>query len=187
MIDKDSTWNWNNGLITLITTLFQLNFAGYNYILPDIIGGNQKPNKELFIRWLQVNTFMPSLQFSYPPWMFDNDNNNNTNSYNNDTNEYDYYNYYYNLYDIETDTDTNNNETIEISHKYLKLHDEISDYIIERFNLVIKNGEPVNPPIWWLDPTDLVARQIYDGKKSNKLFFFFSFKFDCIFFRISSW
>jgi myogenesis-regulating glycosidase len=29
------------------------------------------PNKEIFLRWLQANTFMPSLQFSYVPWDYD--------------------------------------------------------------------------------------------------------------------
>lgn len=36
-----------------------------------MIGGNGyngAPSEELFIRWLQANTFMPSLQFSYVPW-----------------------------------------------------------------------------------------------------------------------
>lgn len=28
----------------------------------------------------------------------------------------------------------------------------------------VKNGSPVNPPIWWIDPTDPVAHTINDGK-----------------------
>lgn len=60
--------------------------AGYPLVLPDMIGGNGygdglpppgsesqssvegAPNKEIFLRWLQANTFMPALQFSYVPW-----------------------------------------------------------------------------------------------------------------------
>ena len=60
--------------------------AGYPLVLPDMIGGNGygdglpppgqestsnvegAPNEEIFLRWLQANTFMPSLQFSYVPW-----------------------------------------------------------------------------------------------------------------------
>ncbi|XP_037041892.1 myogenesis-regulating glycosidase-like [Bradysia coprophila] len=75
MIDKDSEWNWNNGLPTLVTTLLQLNMVGYPLVLPDMIGGNgynnRPPNKEMFIRWLQANVFMPSLQFSFVPWDYD--------------------------------------------------------------------------------------------------------------------
>lgn len=74
MLDKDTEWTFKNGLPTLITTLLQLNLVGYPFILPDMIGGNgynTTLTKELFIRWLQVNVFMPSLQFSYAPWDFD--------------------------------------------------------------------------------------------------------------------
>jgi myogenesis-regulating glycosidase len=58
--------------------------VGYPLVLPDMIGGNGygeglpppgvessiegAPNEEIFLRWLQANTFMPSLQFSYVPW-----------------------------------------------------------------------------------------------------------------------
>lgn len=74
MIDKDSEWNFENGLPTLITTLLQMNMNGYPIVLPDMIGGNGynlPPPKEMFIRWLQANTFMPSLQYSYVPWNYD--------------------------------------------------------------------------------------------------------------------
>jgi len=28
----------------------------------------------------------------------------------------------------------------------------------------IDNGTPVNPPIWWIDPTNAEAHKINDGK-----------------------
>ncbi|GBP18690.1 Myogenesis-regulating glycosidase [Eumeta japonica] len=81
MVDKDTFWGFNNGLATLITTLLQMNLNGYTLVLPDMIGGNgytgedlvgrEPPIKELFIRWLQANTFMPSLQYSFVPWDYD--------------------------------------------------------------------------------------------------------------------
>ena len=80
MLDKDTRWSWNNGLPTLITTMLQMNLNGYMFVLPDMIGGNGYvgnsfeetvlPPKEMFIRWLQANTFMPSLQYSFVPWDF---------------------------------------------------------------------------------------------------------------------
>ena len=76
MLDKDSNWDWNNGLKTLVTTLLQMNMVGYPFVLPDMIGGNGyagAPTKELFIRWMQANVFMPTLQYSYVPWDFDNE------------------------------------------------------------------------------------------------------------------
>lgn len=52
-----------------------MNLVGYPFVLPDMVGGNQynneKTTKELFIRWLQANTFMPAIQFSVLPWDFD--------------------------------------------------------------------------------------------------------------------
>lgn len=47
-----------------------------------MIGGNgfnldheeaNLPTKELFIRWVQANTFLPAMQFSFVPWQFDNE------------------------------------------------------------------------------------------------------------------
>lgn len=129
MIDKDSEWKWENGLVTLITTLLQMNLNGYPFVLPDMIGGNgynnKPPSKELFLRWLQANVFMPSLQFSYVPWNFD-------------------------------------NETIEISKKFTKLHSDYTNKIIERFKVATTTGEPVNTPLWWADPEDTTAQGIFD-------------------------
>jgi len=83
MIDKDTKWTWSNGLPTLVTTLLQMNLNGYVHVLPDMIGGNgylngsleatENPSKELFIRWMQANVFMPSLQYSFTPWDYDNE------------------------------------------------------------------------------------------------------------------
>ena len=41
-----------------------------------MIGGNvynneDLPSGELFIRWMQINTFMPSMQFSVSPWQYE--------------------------------------------------------------------------------------------------------------------
>ncbi|CAD6991799.1 unnamed protein product [Ceratitis capitata] len=129
IVDKDSEWGWNNGLITLITTMLQMNMNGYPFVLPDMIGGNgyddKPPTKELFLRWLQANVFMPSLQFSYVPWNFD-------------------------------------DETIEISKKFVQMHEDFAPEIIKRFKLATETGEPVNPPLWWVDPSDQVAQSVYD-------------------------
>ncbi|XP_011139397.1 myogenesis-regulating glycosidase isoform X2 [Harpegnathos saltator] len=135
MIDKDTKWTWNNGLPTLITTLLQMNLNGYVHVLPDMIGGNgyldgslngtEYPSKELFIRWLQANVFMPSLQYSFVPWDFD-------------------------------------NETITICRKYTELHAEYTPTILKHMQQAITNGTPVNPPIWWIDPTNKEAHKIND-------------------------
>ncbi|KAJ4441065.1 hypothetical protein ANN_10915 [Periplaneta americana] len=74
MSDKSSTWSIENGLKALVTTLLAMNMVGYSFVMPDMVGGNgysNQPTKELFIRWLQANTFMPTIQFSYVPWDYD--------------------------------------------------------------------------------------------------------------------
>ncbi|XP_075235665.1 myogenesis-regulating glycosidase-like [Lycorma delicatula] len=75
MVDKDSKWTLNNGLPTVITTMLVMNIQGYPWVLPDMVGGNSYApdvvDKEMFIRWLQTNTFMPCIQFSVAPWDFD--------------------------------------------------------------------------------------------------------------------
>ncbi|KAK3911234.1 Myogenesis-regulating glycosidase [Frankliniella fusca] len=77
MIDKDSRWGDNNGLKSLVTTLLQMNTVGYPLVLPDMVGGNQYNGEvatsELFVRWLQANTFMPAIQFSLVPWDYTQD------------------------------------------------------------------------------------------------------------------
>ncbi|XP_030829640.1 myogenesis-regulating glycosidase-like [Strongylocentrotus purpuratus] len=82
MMDKDSQWGWNNGLKTLITSALSFSVLGYPYVLADMIGGNvyeggfretYLPDKELFIRWLQITAFMPSMQYSIAPWQYEDD------------------------------------------------------------------------------------------------------------------
>ena len=88
MLDKDSHWGYDNGIKTLVTTLLQMTISGnnlsnslrccliklklhlgYPFVLPDMIGGNGYgddpldestiPSREMYIRWLQANVFMP--------------------------------------------------------------------------------------------------------------------------------
>ncbi|XP_063367898.1 myogenesis-regulating glycosidase-like [Cydia amplana] len=128
MVDKDTLWDFNNGLATLVTTLLSMNLNGYTLVLPDMIGGNgynEKPSKELFIRWLQANVFMPALQYSFVPWDHD-------------------------------------DETVEICRKYTQLHADYADEIVAAMEASVRDGTPVNAPIWWLDPTDETALATWD-------------------------
>lgn len=85
MMDKDSNWSYEKGLKTLIPTALTFSLIGYPYILPDMIGGNaygdngdlhetaKMPERQLYIRWLQITAFLPSMQFSISPWQYDDD------------------------------------------------------------------------------------------------------------------
>jgi myogenesis-regulating glycosidase len=59
-------------------------------------------------------------------------------------------------------------ETIDISKRYTKLHEQYSDLIMERFALGVSDGHPVNPPIWWLDPEDKEAQTVADGEDDSE-------------------
>ncbi len=69
--DKASHWGFNNGLASVMTQILSMGIIGYPYVLPDMIGGNEylsKASEELFIRWVELNTYMPYMQFSIPPF-----------------------------------------------------------------------------------------------------------------------
>ncbi|XP_029437148.1 myogenesis-regulating glycosidase [Rhinatrema bivittatum] len=80
IIDRDSVWGYELGLKSLIPTVLTISMLGYPFILPDMVGGNtypnetagaeEKPDRELYIRWLELSAFMPSMQFSIPPWLY---------------------------------------------------------------------------------------------------------------------
>ena len=83
MLDKDSNWELSrNGLTSVLTTTLVMSILGYPFVLPDMIGGNAYgqnrlttnayPDYELFIRWTQLNAFLPTMQFSIPPWFYNN-------------------------------------------------------------------------------------------------------------------
>ncbi|XP_025203029.1 myogenesis-regulating glycosidase-like isoform X1 [Melanaphis sacchari] len=129
MMDRNSRWDFQLGLPTLITCLIQLNMIGYPFVLPDMIGGNGydnlPPSKEMYIRWMQANVFMPVVQFSYTPWDF-------------------------------------NQQTVDICRNLINIRANYTDTIIELMRSSVSKGAPLNPPVWWIDPTDPVAQVIAD-------------------------
>ena len=73
--DKTTSWGLDNGLHSVLTGILTLGLAGYPFILPDMIGGNEyeeKADAEMMIRWTQLNALLPAMQFSLPPWGYGN-------------------------------------------------------------------------------------------------------------------
>jgi len=69
--DKTTSWGLDNGLHSVLTGILALGLAGYPFILPDMVGGNEydeKANAEMMIRWTQLNALLPAIQFSLAPW-----------------------------------------------------------------------------------------------------------------------
>lgn len=71
LLDRTSTWGSDNGLQSTLNAILSVGLGGYVFIIPDMIGGNgmtAKPSVELYVRWVQLNTFLPVMQFSITPW-----------------------------------------------------------------------------------------------------------------------
>jgi len=74
LMDKESRWDDDNGLATLIPHVLTFGLLGYPFALPDMVGGNAYhglPDRELYVRWLEANALMPAIQLSIPPWQYD--------------------------------------------------------------------------------------------------------------------
>ena len=82
LLDRTSSWDEKNGLQSVLNAVLSLGLGGYIFVVPDMIGGNGripdsltstvKPPHELFIRWAQLNAFLPVMQFSIAPWSYNN-------------------------------------------------------------------------------------------------------------------
>ena len=55
-------------------------------------------------------------------------------------------------------------QTVAISKKFTALHYQYSDKIVQLARKKVEDGTPINPPIWWIDPTDEVALIVDSGK-----------------------
>ena len=71
--DKTTSWGLDNGLHSVLTGILALGMAGYPFVLPDMVGGNEyeeKADADMMIRWTQLNALLPSMQFSLAPWEY---------------------------------------------------------------------------------------------------------------------
>ncbi|NWU86242.1 SP15 protein, partial [Onychorhynchus coronatus] len=66
--------DWSHaGLKGLIPSVLHYSLLGYNFFIPDTVGGSlagdSAGDPELFVRWLQIVTFLPVVAFGSPPWL----------------------------------------------------------------------------------------------------------------------
>lgn len=137
IINRDSVWGYELGLKSIIPTVLTIGILGYQFVLPDMIGGNAYPNRtagaggnsslpdrELYIRWLELSAFMPAMQFSIPPWEYD-------------------------------------KEVVEIAQKFTQLHKTlVAPRVLELAGEVLDTGDPIIRPLWWIANDDEVAFKI---------------------------
>ncbi|XP_018615527.1 myogenesis-regulating glycosidase-like [Scleropages formosus] len=134
LIDRDSVWGYELGLKSLIPTVLTISILGYQFILPDMIGGSvhpnhtysngQLPDRELYIRWLELSAFMPAMQFSIPPWEYD-------------------------------------DKVVQIAQKFTALHETlVAPRVLELAGEVVDTGDPIIRPLWWIATHDATAYKI---------------------------
>lgn len=73
-----SSWEHGKGLKSIIPTVLTYGIMGYPFGLMGPVGGvsvlgefQRLPDKELYIRWLQLMTYLPVMELSVGPWMYD--------------------------------------------------------------------------------------------------------------------
>ncbi|MCS7222761.1 MAG: glycoside hydrolase family 31 protein [Anaerolineae bacterium] len=75
LADKGSHWGAENGLQAIIPQVLHVGLAGYPFVTAGVIGGeqggDQRTEKELFIRWTELSAALPAMRFSLAPWDFD--------------------------------------------------------------------------------------------------------------------
>ncbi|XP_051924782.1 myogenesis-regulating glycosidase-like isoform X1 [Hippocampus zosterae] len=138
IIDRDSVWGYELGLKSIIPTVLTISILGYQFVLPDMIGGNaypdhmtgskkdgyDLPDRELYIRWLELSAFMPAMQFSIPPWFYD-------------------------------------DEVVDIARKFTKLHETlVAPRVLELAHEVLSTGDPIIRPLWWIANDDEAAYKV---------------------------
>ncbi|XP_036390383.1 SITS-binding protein [Megalops cyprinoides] len=63
----------HSGLKGIIPAVLHHSLLGYNFFIPDAVGGSLSSefvtDEELFIRWLEIVSFLPVITFQTPPWV----------------------------------------------------------------------------------------------------------------------
>ncbi|XP_069122096.1 myogenesis-regulating glycosidase-like [Argopecten irradians] len=125
---KESHWSHKNGLRSVIPSILTLGILGYQFVVPDIIGGTtysvnrtltmSKPEPELYIRWMQLTAFMPVMKFAFTPWDYDKD-------------------------------------VVEIFNNMMKIRKEkVIPLLLKAMREAEMTGAPIIRPIWWGSPRD---------------------------------
>ncbi|KAI1889860.1 hypothetical protein AGOR_G00167270 [Albula goreensis] len=72
MAPLNSDWSYS-GLKGLIPAILHYSLLGYSFFIPDAVGGSLSnehvTDEELFIRWLEIVSFLPVISFQTPPWV----------------------------------------------------------------------------------------------------------------------
>lgn len=71
---KGNTWD-QDSIQSVIPSILQMGISGFPFVLPEVIGGSatpgSKPERNLYIRWLELSALLPTMHFSVGPWEYD--------------------------------------------------------------------------------------------------------------------
>ncbi|XP_038071474.1 myogenesis-regulating glycosidase-like [Patiria miniata] len=128
IMDKDSRWGWDNGLKTLITTALTFGLLGYPYILPDMIGGNSYESEFHGLEVPPRELFIRWLEITaFMPAM----------------------QFFISPWQYD--------DEVVISKKWVTFHEDVITpklLQIARAETIVKPGQPLIRPLWWIAPTD---------------------------------
>ncbi|GFV41459.1 myogenesis-regulating glycosidase [Trichonephila clavipes] len=160
---RTSTWDASTGLKSIIPAVLTLGLLGYPLVNPGSVGGDvfvslnaTMPDKELYIRWLQLAAFMPVVQLSVPPG------------------------------DYDLDVIKAAKFMFKVRTERILQPKQPNEYIKRVINEYHENGAPIVRPLWWLAPKDpnaqvidsqfavgndlIVAPVLEEGKRSRDVY-----------------
>lgn len=134
---RTSSWDAFRGLKSIIPAVLTLGLLGYPLVNPGSVGGDvflsanaTMPDKELYIRWLQLAAFMPVVQLSVPPG------------------------------DYDLDVIKAAKFMFKVRTERILQPKQSNEYIKRVIDEYHKTGAPIVRPLWWLSPNDLNAQVI---------------------------
>ncbi|XP_005099320.1 myogenesis-regulating glycosidase-like [Aplysia californica] len=130
MLDRASNWSHRRGLKTVIPCALAFGIMGYPFVLPDLIGGNAMDNITI------DHTVLPDKEL-YIRWM-------------EATTFLPVLQFSVGPWDYDE-------EVVNITRKYVQLHQNFSDLIVNLSKEAVVTGHPIVRPLWWTDPTDQAA------------------------------
>ena len=81
--DKGPNWTEVDGIKSIIPHAMTASMIGYYFLCADMVGGgldggflakDYKFDEELFVRWAEVSSMLPMMQFSLAPWKLSKEN-----------------------------------------------------------------------------------------------------------------
>lgn len=64
---------------------------------------------------------------------------------------------------------TNNYQTVRLVKEVIRIREKYADHILRAAREAVETGNPINRPLFWVDPTDEETFTIDDGKVNSDI------------------